>query len=382
MLTTPSLARSESFTRSRVSPRLVQVSGNTQLFSEVPVSHHISNRESAQTGNINLRTSRPFVLSQAPRSLPHSAKINTGKQTASERPTTSGGDTALTSWNQIPREILSNNRISRDDTYYTLMKDNKVEKSKVEANKFFMATAPPTPDATPPRGPSLEEPLTGTHTEMNGYSQNGPQIGMALGSPAHPQHGWSQSPYGMNTIEQPQEFMSHKENLSPISPATKQKTKWKGFGSLFGRKPPKAFYQLDESTDSEQHSTYGNTAQLDSADSKLRGRSNTTSRATKRAPVPTRSNTTPVEKKAWAQKPNRNQKAPEIHLDGGPMLDVEIPSIHLDRYSVMFGGVLGKAGMDTSSSLLARRQATLDKLKTVNEAIAEKVSVPILTSKY
>jgi hypothetical protein len=45
----------------------------------------------------------------------------------------------------------------------------------------------------------------------------------------------------------------------------------------------------------------------------------------------------------------------------------------MERYSIMFGSVLQKP-TNTSSSLLTRRQATLDKLKTVNEALASKVS--------
>ena len=63
----------------------------------------------------------------------------------------------------------------------------------------------------------------------------------------------------------------------------------------------------------------------------------------------------------------------KMHPHGGQLLDVDIPSVEMERYSVMFGNLLPKpAGM--SSSLLARRQATLDKLKTVNEALALKVS--------
>ncbi|KAJ0164297.1 hypothetical protein CTA2_1338 [Colletotrichum tanaceti] len=67
----------------------------------------------------------------------------------------------------------------------------------------------------------------------------------------------------------------------------------------------------------------------------------------------------------------------------GGFLDVEIPSITMERYSVMFGNVLGqpqgsedsKLGQQASqpsSSLLARRQATLDRLKTINAAKATK----------
>jgi hypothetical protein len=52
------------------------------------------------------------------------------------------------------------------------------------------------------------------------------------------------------------------------------------------------------------------------------------------------------------------------------LLDVEIPSIKMDRYSVMFNSVL-QPPQGSASSLLARRQATLDHLKTVKDAIAE-----------
>ncbi|KAH6895387.1 hypothetical protein B0T10DRAFT_214735 [Thelonectria olida] len=61
---------------------------------------------------------------------------------------------------------------------------------------------------------------------------------------------------------------------------------------------------------------------------------------------------------------------PMLQLSG-PLLDVEIPSIKMERYSVMFGGVLGPQNNSSSSSLLARRQATLDRLKTLNDEIAE-----------
>ncbi|EFX04292.1 hypothetical protein CMQ_1220 [Grosmannia clavigera kw1407] len=57
-----------------------------------------------------------------------------------------------------------------------------------------------------------------------------------------------------------------------------------------------------------------------------------------------------------------------------PYLNVEIPEFHLERYSVMFGDVLnpeacampGSSAWQPASSLLARRQATLDRLKMIN----------------
>ncbi|KAF4449950.1 hypothetical protein F53441_6869 [Fusarium austroafricanum] len=53
------------------------------------------------------------------------------------------------------------------------------------------------------------------------------------------------------------------------------------------------------------------------------------------------------------------------------LLDVEIPSIKMDRYSVMFNSVLQPPPQAPASSLLARRQATLDHLQTVKDAITE-----------
>ncbi|KAK1594326.1 uncharacterized protein LY79DRAFT_512643 [Colletotrichum navitas] len=78
---------------------------------------------------------------------------------------------------------------------------------------------------------------------------------------------------------------------------------------------------------------------------------------------------------AMPPKPSASPKPP------GGFLDVEIPSIKMERYSVMFGNVLGQpresqattSGQQaphTSSSLLERRQATLDRLKTISDKVA------------
>lgn len=59
---------------------------------------------------------------------------------------------------------------------------------------------------------------------------------------------------------------------------------------------------------------------------------------------------------------------------GNGLLAVDIPSIQMERYSVMFEQLLGSSTPPkkiSTSNLLARRQATLDRLKTVNESIAE-----------
>lgn len=52
---------------------------------------------------------------------------------------------------------------------------------------------------------------------------------------------------------------------------------------------------------------------------------------------------------------------------GEPLLDVDIPDVHMERYSVMFGNLLGKGNNRTT--LLARRSRHLEKLKTHDEKV-------------
>lgn len=57
--------------------------------------------------------------------------------------------------------------------------------------------------------------------------------------------------------------------------------------------------------------------------------------------------------------PNDATGSPESKLSGSPpLLQVDIPDTQMERYSIMFGSVLGKG----QSSLLARRSRTLDRL--------------------
>ena len=54
-----------------------------------------------------------------------------------------------------------------------------------------------------------------------------------------------------------------------------------------------------------------------------------------------------------------------VASNSGRLLDVNIPSIEMERYSIMFGEVLRP---QSASSLLARRQAALNRLKTIGDA--------------
>lgn len=59
------------------------------------------------------------------------------------------------------------------------------------------------------------------------------------------------------------------------------------------------------------------------------------------------------------------------------LLDVSIPDVTMERYSVMFGNLL-QTGTNRSSSLLARRQANTEKIKPLN-ALPVKVREDVLT---
>lgn len=60
-----------------------------------------------------------------------------------------------------------------------------------------------------------------------------------------------------------------------------------------------------------------------------------------------------------------------------PLLKVDIPDVHMERYSVMFGNLLGKGNRST---LLARRSKHLEKLKTQEEGVCLKISFLVLIS--
>ncbi|KAF2654490.1 hypothetical protein K491DRAFT_705189 [Lophiostoma macrostomum CBS 122681] len=74
---------------------------------------------------------------------------------------------------------------------------------------------------------------------------------------------------------------------------------------------------------------------------------------------------------------------PKVVVSGGSrttspqsLLDVDIPSIKMERYSVMFGNLL-QPNATNSSSLLARRQGNAEKLKPLNElSVKEEAGEP------
>lgn len=242
--------------------------------------------------------------------------------------------------------------------------------------------------ARPSTPESMEiRPAPATSSTMN---VPGGEIGMALGSPSHAPAAWQEHPIETYIRHESPDQMDGSVDGSWENPTLKHKpSRWKKLGGIFGggKKAQPAFYQLQpEGPQRAVEPEIGHVQEPTSSEKrpKSRGRGWSNSTRRKNKPEMSRSNTLP----AFDMSGGRGATGtPEITLEGGPLienasrfaqkgnglLDVDIPSIQMERYSIMFSGVLQKP-QQTSSSLLARRQATLDKLKTVNEALASKVS--------
>jgi len=205
---------------------------------------------------------------------------------------------------------------------------------------------------------------------------SGMAIGMAIGSPTHVPTAWNPQRFDHTHSPSPDPTEASMER-SPMPP--KQKSKWKMFGGLFGggKKQPtlqaQNFYQLQSQR----------TPPVEQQPA--RGWTTSEKHTAQKKPDVTRANTAPTRFNL-----HYGQENPEIlvdgsHLEDSPqqrrnlvgkgMLDVDIPSVEMERYSVMFGSLLSGPAAPSANTpnLLARRQATLDRLKVVNEELAQQV---------
>ena len=244
----------------------------------------------------------------------------------------------------------------------------------------------PTPAATPRTSSSRTYTPEVSEQEVIGsnYTHTHMEIGMALGSPTHKTTIWSphvqfQAPVREYSPESLEEWQR-----STVSPKRKA-SKWKKWGGLFGRKSSDSSVDYSRAQTEVQtvHRTdYMTFPEPPTERPRGRARTNSERKTVKHKPDIQRANTVTVdfqtqESKELPKEPKqipipKETRPPEIKLDGGPLLNVDIPSIEMERYSVMFGSLIKPTS--SASSLLARRQATLDKLKMVNEAIAQHVS--------
>ena len=342
------------------------------------------------------------------RPLPPPPPPKTPSAAMSARPSTSGGPKASAPSSKFDR------RMSKDDMFFTskaprertnfdkrISRDDMYIRSQMASMAQFHIPARGqllTPVHSPDSEPQFQASVPVRVATPESLTSGEIQIGMALGSPSHPPASY--------TSWQPQ--VPSSSNLSAVpevvtTPAPEQPTlqrtktgRRKLFGGLFGgRKHAEPVKQAEpREYASPQGSAMASPAGTPGiADSRTPTRSNTIAdrKAPKYKPIIIRSNTEPFKAESPAVEtrsqrtqdptplqPSVRRPAAQADLLRPPMpstmssssrnfLDVEIPDIKMERYSVMFGNLLNQP--QPASSLLARRQATLDKLKSINDRI-------------
>ena len=239
-------------------------------------------------------------------------------------------------------------------------------------------------------------------------------IGLALGSPRHnplpalpPDDRDVDVSYVCSSPENPASTLGDVREIGSSSKGIKRKgSKWKSLSSLFGRREVRSaspFYQLDQTQQPEpakqpvtQHhldtnalrrkradSSQGNKAhQVDSSPgvhreerSGLLRRNSSRRRGLRRRrveePQPEKQRV-PAKYAAHAigEKLDPRGEQQGSRMSGPSLLQVEIPCVELERYSVMFGDVLEPQVRQSKPqpSLLARRQAHLEELHTIADS--------------
>lgn len=179
---------------------------------------------------------------------------------------------------------------------------------------------------------------------------------------------------------------------TPRSSSLRRKpSKWKKIGSLFKAKQsiPQSkspFYQVQMNDEELRDSNFETRLQseavlrLDGADVKKGGRREERFQETQSPqeiePNFPRQHESNGERDAWPITNSRTEQ-PSDPTGPAPFIHVDIPDIHMERYSVMFGNLLGN---DQSSRLLARRSRTLDSLAVPGTNVG--TFVPELLSSY
>ena len=306
-----------------------------------------------------------------------------------ERPSTSGGPSP-----HFSARKETERRRAKDDLHF-----NPLPSSGREMNSHTppMPGALPTPAGTPKSSPPPAQNLSFTRTNtpesmmdgrLAGANVEHAGIGMALGSPSQQPSTWQSSP----PFESAARSWSPEEQANAFAPSRQKSRRWKLLGGLFGgnkrqntTSEAQPFYHLQPDNQTMETGGYDNFADATMIHEPPtekpvnRARAYSERKNIQAKPDMRRSNTVPMN--FDSQDPERERiAAPKITVGGGlmthpesnhggPMLNVDIPSVEMERYSVMFGSVLQKPTTATSSSLLARRQATLEKLKTVAESL-------------
>lgn len=332
---------------------------------------------------------------------------------AHSRPSTSGG---------LPARGLSraniDKRMSKDDMFFNstrkkhtldkrISRDDSYIRSRMGAMSQYRVpdrgSAPPTPEHSPQYPVTHEMSIPIRMQTPESMKSDHIPIGMALGSPSLPQKdtskGQAQAPSAS-----PQAAISSQPSATATAPTgslQRKKTNRRKLFGLFasGKKkedaPVSGEVEAGTSTTTLGRLRGASTSTVNVPATKktpTRSHTQTERKAPKHKPIMIRSQTMPYEAEepatqpASAGLPNLKSKGSEPYLRQGnayqrrpansgvppvpSFLDVNIPDTTLERYSVMFSDVLNQGPkQETAVSLLARRQATLERLKTINNNI-------------
>jgi hypothetical protein len=298
--------------------------------------------DGSQLRNLNLKSANTFHFGQTTGTI------------LPQRPSTSGGP---------PRRRLVAKGGTKDDLHFNPPTANRAGSPVTQFNLPSLVPLSNTPQ-TFSKHPlpissyceAAPEYLIATPLDMNAESLG---IGLALGSPSHPPASW------------PSNFQCDTSVTAQGMSLPAQKAKASKWKRLFGRRtvPPTPFYQLQQEGQAASYSG------IPSPSYQTQGKASKKSNRDK-TPAKRVSPTSGEHDHAKKDKRGRLYGAnPDVKVDGRLLLDVDIPTIRMERYSIMFGSLLRQPSNGQQSNLLARRQATLDKLKTMDEAMMNKVEI-------
>ncbi|KAL1954518.1 hypothetical protein VTO42DRAFT_1078 [Malbranchea cinnamomea] len=216
-------------------------------------------------------------------------------------------------------------------------------------------------------------------------SQEEEVIGIALGSPTaawgHPCMASKSTIATHMSDNEGDKMRTSNAGSNSVPHALKRKpSKWKKFGDLFKTKNPPPlpegmpFYQVQVNDQPLLPSRYPDFAMgfqfgwdygapHATQPSRQHSRKEKESKPRKHAKL-VKERSPRKHRGALTQEPRHVTKTERQEPAPLNLLNVDIPDVELERYSVMFGGILGKS---QSQTLLDRRSKTLDKLKTHKE---------------
>lgn len=280
--------------------------------------------------------------------------------------------------------MASNRPVSRDDLYVR-------DRMAAMSSRFHIPVrgSTITPEHSPHYPVTREALIPARLPTPESITSGDIPIGMALGSPAHipsePSRWQAQFP---PASPQPTDLSSVPSPAINGSLQRKKTGRKKLFG-LFGGGKKHAGEEGSRGLSNVMKNSFGSTSTLGVVSNAPRTptRSNTQSdaRTPRHKPLTLRSNTMPhntgedlratqegsrarsTSKSSVAPMRQTSETRPLPPVPPIPRLEVRLPDTKMERYSVMFSDLLKENGkQEPATSLLARRQATLERLKTIN----------------